>query len=189
MDNEATLKIVNKNEEIDITFKDKYENAKKIYEDSIQEFNDKIAKFTEQKFQIKGGLDTAKYIATFIKEKASWTYVEGKMVAQIYSNVMDEIDLLENHKKDNFELKSMDIEAINYFMQKHTDKGVISAIEFYEHCDNIINAIKPTNDFKLELENDKRNIEIYQFEMNSYMMGVEPSPEVKQNITYKSDFN
>lgn len=183
---EATLKIVNTKEQ---SFEEKYENAKVIFDNSVKEYNEKIANFIEQKFEIGGGIEVATYIAEFLKSKAKWTYVESKMIVQIYSNLVDEIELVKSGTQENIRLKSMDIEAINYFMQSYSDYGLETAMEFFNSCNSIIEAIKPTEEFKKILDDDKKRIEIEQFNMNSYQYGVDPSPEVADGITYKADFN
>lgn len=172
---EVVLNVVKGNKPAEVDFQKKFEEHKEIYENSIVEFNDKIAKFTESKFEIEGGINTANYLLSFMENKAKWTYVESKMVIQVYLDITNEIHNIEPN--GNIKLKSMDVEAINYFMQKHTEEGLETAMEFYEHCNNIVNALKPTQDFKNELEEDKREIEMNQWKMNSYSVGVEPSLE------------
>lgn len=183
---EATLKIVNTKEQ---SFEEKYENAKAIYDDSVKEYNEKIANFIEQKFEIDGGIEVATYISEFLKNKAKWTYVESKMIVQIYSNLVDEIELIKSGNQENIRLNSMDIEGINYFMQSYSDYGLETAMDFFNSCNSIIEAFKPTQKFKEILKEDAQRIEIEQFNMNSYLYGVDPSPEVADGITYKADFN
>jgi hypothetical protein len=109
--------------------------------------------------------DSFKYLKDFIENKAEWNFTEALGVVELYESLNRS-----SIKGGQIFLKNIEVEAIYYFLKKHTAKG-------YNEASSYKALLKPLNDAFVSVRNDNTKVLYKEQRVASLDLGMDPDVE------------